>query len=149
MVLFYSTFVAMKHQDQRQVPHGNLLDYLELSGEGGEHEVFGGEIKDGELRHALRLFKDRSSGVVRLEASALRGPMKDVPLWTAFITRYVGDPDWVCNERGGLVSLAAVRPPPYILHAGYQPPRRGTDEYLLHFTASEGEFTNVCDVELC
>ncbi|KAI6869557.1 hypothetical protein KC318_g17171 [Hortaea werneckii] len=139
MVLFYNTFVAMKHQDRREILHENLLDHLELRCEGGEYEIFGGAIKHGELRHALRLFKDRSCGVVRLEASALRGPMSDVPLWTAFITRYVGDPDWVFYESGGLVSLAAVRPRPYVFLSGYEPPHRGRDEYLLNFATSEGK----------
>ncbi|RMY31780.1 hypothetical protein D0865_14908 [Hortaea werneckii] len=137
MVLFHNTFVAMKHQDRREIPHENLLDHLELRCEGGEYEIFGGAIKHGELRHALRLFKDRSCGVVRLEASALRGPMSDVPLWTAFITRYVGDPDWVFYESGGLVSLAAVRPRPYVFLSGYEPSHRGRDEYLLNFATSE------------
>ncbi|KAI7545812.1 hypothetical protein KC343_g9860, partial [Hortaea werneckii] len=109
MVLFYNTFVAMKHQDRRDIPHQNLLDHLELRCDGGEYEIFGGAIKHGELRHALRLFKDRSSGVVRLEASALRGPMRDVPLWTAFVTRYVGDPDWALYEGGGLSAADAFQ----------------------------------------
>ena len=139
MVVFYNTFVAMKHQDSREIPHENLLDHLELRCDGGEYEIFGGAIKHGELRHALRLFKDRSSGVVRLEASALRGPMRDVPLWTAFVTRYVGDPDWALYEPGGLVSLAAVRPRLYVFLSGYGPPHRGRDEYLLDFVTSEGK----------
>ncbi|KAI7576981.1 hypothetical protein KC346_g19657, partial [Hortaea werneckii] len=109
MALFYNTFVAMKHQDRREIPHENLLDHLELRCDGGEYEIFGGAIKHGELRHALRLFKDRSSGVVRLEASALRGPMRDVPLWTAFVTRYVGDPAWAFYEAGGLSAADAFR----------------------------------------
>lgn len=139
MALFYNTFVAMKHQDRREIPHENLLDHLELRCDGGEYEIFGGAIKHGELRHALRLFKDRSSGVVRLEASALRGPMRDVPLWTAFVTRYVGDPAWAFYEAGGLVSLAAVRPRPYVFLSGYEPPHRGRDEYLLDFALADGK----------
>ncbi|GAB1729290.1 hypothetical protein NU195Hw_Modified_143t1 [Hortaea werneckii] len=137
MALFYNTLVAMKHQDRREIPHENLLDHLELRCDGGEYEIFGGAIKHGELRHALRLFKDRSSGVVRLEASALRGPMRDVPLWTAFVTRYVGDPDWALYEGGGLVSLAAVRPRPYVFLSSYEPRHRGRDEYLLDFATSD------------
>jgi len=139
MVLFYCTFVAMKHQDERSVPHDNLLDHLELGNDDGEAEIFGGQIKHGELRHALRLFKDRSSGVVRLEACALRGPKKDVPLWTAFITKYKHDPDWAYYEGGGLVTLAAVRPPPYVFVAGYEPLRRDRDELMLQFTTSDGK----------
>ncbi|KAK5128289.1 hypothetical protein LTR85_002956 [Meristemomyces frigidus] len=138
MVLFYCTFVAMKYQDSRQVPHARLDDRFELENEdSGENERFGGQIRHGDLRHAVRLFKDRSSGVVRLEACALRGPMQDVPLWTAFVTRYAHDPDWAFYEGGSVVSLVADRPPPYVFLAGYEPPRNRTGELLLEFTTSD------------
>ena len=76
MVLFYNTFVAMKRQDSHQVSHEKLLDYMELAKpEEGEEVRFGGVIKHGEYLHALRLFHDHGSGVVRIEASAYRGPM--------------------------------------------------------------------------
>lgn len=138
MVLFYCTFVAMKHQDRRHIPHPGLFDSFELAREDGEAEIFGGEIRHGDLRHALRLFKDRGSGVVRLDACALRGPMQDVPLWTAFVTRYVGDPDWVQYEGQGVVSLVALRPPPYVFLAGFQPLRNRRGEYVLQFVTDDG-----------
>jgi len=139
LVLFYCAFVAMKHQDRRPIAHDDLLDGLALV-EGGEEIIFGGVIKDEGKLHALRMFKDRGSGVVRLEACALRGPMNDVPIWTAFVNRYVGDLDWMQLERGGIVSLAALRPPPYVFLAGYEPPRSMDNDYLLQFTTTEGEF---------
>ena len=140
MVLFYSTFVAMKRQDRREVPHEDMLDDLELSRDkrSGEEPLFGGVVIDGEYKHGLRLFKDRGSGVVRLEASALRGPMTDVPLWTAFVTRYAHDPEWAQLETDSLVSLIALKPPPYVFLSGYHPPRRG-NEYLLQFDTRSGK----------
>ena len=128
----------MKRQDGREVPHESLLDDFELSTDDGERSQFGGQIKHGELRHALRLFKDRSSGVVRIEASALRGPMKDVPLWTAFLTRYAKDPDHIELQAGGVVHFAALRPPPYVFLAGYEPPKNRLGEYILQFTTTDG-----------
>lgn len=141
MVLFYCTFVAMKHQDERGIPSDGLLEIFELKGEDEafEKEEFGGVIMDGDLRHALRLLRDRTSGVVRLEACALRGRMRDVPLWTAFMTRYKGDPDHVHFERHGVVSLAAVRPPPYVFLSAYEPPQNDMGEYVLQFTTSDGK----------
>ena len=141
MVLFYSTFVAMKRQDRHQVPHVDLLDNFELQKPlgSGEEMQFGRVIKDGRYRHALRMFKDHGSGVVRIEASALRGLMKDVPLWTAFVTKYANDPDWAALEKGeSTVSLAALKPPPYVFLSGYHPPRRGS-EYLLNFDERIGK----------
>ena len=139
MVLLYCSFVAMKRQDSREVPHEDLLDDRELATDDGETLEFGGKIRDGDLRHALRLFRDRASGGVRLEASALRGPMKDVPLWTAFITKYAHDPEWAQFEIGGIVSLAAVKPPPYVFLAGYELPKNRRGEHILQFTVLEGK----------
>ncbi|KAK5676155.1 hypothetical protein LTS10_011447 [Elasticomyces elasticus] len=139
MVLFYCTFVAMKRQDERAVPHPALADSLELKtpDRRGERELFAGVIKHGDMRHALRLFRDRASGGVRLEASAKRGPMQDVPIWTAFVTRYAEDPDWPQYEGDGLVSLAAIKPPPYVFLPHYEPPRNRDGEYVLHFVTSD------------
>ena len=140
MVLFYCTFVAMKRQDSRPVPHEDLMDDCELEeNDAGEVLEFGGKIKDGELRHALRLYRDRASGVTRLEASALRGPMKDVPLWTAFVTKYAHDPDWAQFEGGGVVSLVAMKPPPYVFLSGYSPPRDRNGQFILQFVTNNGE----------
>ncbi|KAK4956383.1 hypothetical protein LTR10_005907 [Elasticomyces elasticus] len=139
MVLFYCTFVAMKRQDERAVSHPALADSLELKtpDRRGERELFAGVIKHGDMRHALRLFRDRASGGVRLEASAKRGPMQDVPIWTAFITRYAEDPDWPQYEGDGLVSLAAIKPPPYVFLPHYEPPRNRDGEYVLQFVTSD------------
>ena len=141
MVLFYCTFVAMKRQDSRPVPHEDLLDDRELEeGENGEELEFGGKVKDGDLQHALRLYRDQASGVVRLEASALRGPMQDVPLWTAFVTKYSRDPDWAHYEGRGVVSFAAMKPPPYVFLSGYLPPRDDKGQIILQFLLADGQF---------
>lgn len=140
MVLFYNTFVAMKRQDRREVSHERLLDVLELLKPpgSGEDVLFGGVIKDGDSLHALRLFQDRGSGVIRLEACAHRGPMENVPLWTAFVTKYAADPDWASLEGKYDVTLVAIKPHPYVFLSGYHPPMRGS-EYLLQFDLSKGE----------
>ena len=141
MVLFYSTFVAMKRQDRTPIPHEDLLDGLELSrGPDGEKLEFAGQIRDGDLLHALRLYRDRGSGVYRIEATALRGPMKYVPLWTAFVTRYAHDPDWAHHDGGGVVSLIAVRPKPYVFLAGWDVPTNRRGEYILQFATTDGTF---------
>ena len=139
MVLFYCTLLAMKHQDARGIPRDDLVDRFELETENGEQELYGGCMVTAEgQKHALRLFRDHSSGVVRLEACALRGPMKDIPLWTAFVTRYVGDPDWVQPMRGGIVSLAVLKPPPYVFLSRYRVPHESNGEYLIRFDSTEG-----------
>lgn len=139
MVLFYCTFAAMKRQDKRPIPHDSLLDNSELCGPPGfESLKFAGQIRDDDMVHALRIWRDRTSGVFRLEACALRGAMKGVPLWTAFVTKYAVDPDHVQKESSKVVSLAALRPKPYVFLTGYQPLRNESGEYVFHFTSSEG-----------
>jgi len=135
-VLFYCTFVAMKRQDDRELLQPALVEDLNLK----ERLLFGGVVLDGRMQHALRLWEDRASGVVRLEASSLRGAMEDVPLWTAFVTRYATDPDWMALENGGTVTLAALRPPPYTFLVGYRLPTRKHGEYVLHFLEAGGEY---------
>ncbi|KAF2723161.1 hypothetical protein K431DRAFT_302085 [Polychaeton citri CBS 116435] len=132
MALFYSTFVAVKHQDKVEIENHRLLDHFELR----EEIEYAGQICDGQLLHALRLFRDRGSGVIRLEASALRGPMRDVPLWTAFVTKYVGDPDHFQDEGGGRVHAAALRPPPYYFNPEYAMAKDRFGAYILNFTSA-------------
>ncbi|EME41660.1 hypothetical protein DOTSEDRAFT_73904 [Dothistroma septosporum NZE10] len=137
MVLFYATFVAMKRQDERGVDSQYLGDDFELENdEAGEKCLFAGQIQHGGMLHALRLFRDRGSGVVRLEASPLRGPRKDVPIWTAFVTKYKHDPDHCEYARGRPVTIAAIKPPPSVFIARYQPPQNRLG-YVLPFTSDE------------
>lgn len=138
MVLFYNTFLAMKHQDQGGIAHRILVEHFQLECEGGEKTLFAGEIRHGEMRHALRIIRDSASRVVRIEASALRGPRKDVPIWTAFVTRYAYDPDWPAYEGGRNVSVASFNPEPSVFISGYQPPVNRQGDPLLPFATSQG-----------
>ncbi|KAL8966945.1 MAG: hypothetical protein Q9197_005697, partial [Variospora fuerteventurae] len=49
----------------------------------------GRRIIDDNFEHALRVFKDRDSGGIRLQASVLNGELKRKPVWTAFITTHI------------------------------------------------------------
>nr|POE78680.1 hypothetical protein CFP56_62931 [Quercus suber] len=140
MVLFHNTFVAMKRQDSRPVRHHALIDNDALAvGHYSDTELFGGRILSGSLQHALRVFKDPGSGVVRIEACPCRGPMKNVPLWTAFVTHYKNDPDHVALETRHVVSFAALRPKPYLFLPWYEPPRNENGQYVLEFISSSGK----------
>lgn len=126
MVLFYNTFIAMKHQDQGGIAHGILIENYSLENcDNGERVIFTGEIRHHDMRHLLRLVRDSASKVVRLEASPLRGQKKTVPIWTAFVTRYAYDPDWPEYKANGIVALAKLKTSVFI--HGYEPPvdRRG------------------------
>lgn len=142
MVLFYCSFVVMKRQDRAGVPHPDLLEhYNQLSNDGVRDSgiEFEGTILDGRMEQTLRIITDRSSGAVRLEACGQSWPMKDVPIWTTFITKYKSDPDWVELDREGKVSLAALRPGPYVFMSGYQPLQKRGSEHILQFATQRGK----------
>ncbi|KAF2144899.1 uncharacterized protein K452DRAFT_131776 [Aplosporella prunicola CBS 121167] len=116
MVLFYCAAVAMKRQDSIGTAP-NMEDFFQP----GEKIEFAGEIEDDHYRHAFRIFRDRASGAVRFEATALRGPMKKTPIWTAFVTAYVGARAWMRRLGPRTVSLSELHP--YVFCEGYAPPR--------------------------
>jgi hypothetical protein len=148
MVLFYCTVVAMKRQDLVPTPQG-LEDFFQP----GEKEEFGGcvvvpalleihkltpyrEIRDDDYLHAFRIFRDRDSGGVRFEATARRGAMKTIPIWTAFVTQYIGSKGWIRRVNSTTVQLQKLHP--YVFCDNYTPPKASNGKYELTFTSAEG-----------
>ncbi|KAJ4350250.1 Nuclear SAM-dependent mono-and asymmetric methyltransferase [Didymosphaeria variabile] len=127
MVLFYSTMVAMKRQDNTQAPPG-----LEDIFQPGEREEFGGEIQDNSYLHAIRIFRDTDSGCVRFEATPRRGPLKTIPIWTAFVTQYIGHKSWM--KRVGPQTISFRELHPYMFTDGYKLPKGPSGRYQLTFT---------------
>lgn len=130
MVLFYCTVVAMKRQDHVPTPQG-LEDFFQP----GEKEEYGGEIQDDNYLHAFRIFRDRDSGCVRFEATARRGQMKRIPIWTAFVTQYVGQRSWMKRVGSSTIQLRELHP--YVFCDNYTPPRGPSGKYQLTFTSPQ------------
>ncbi|KAH8692627.1 hypothetical protein BGW36DRAFT_23436 [Talaromyces proteolyticus] len=139
MVTFFCTFLALRSQDSRRQVH-NLRDY-ELH---AEKEKFGGLIVDDSYLHALRIYKDRISGSIRLQASIHQGEMERAPVWTAFITPYIESSFWA-RRIGKRVVLRDLRR--IILYPEYTPPRTSRGEHILKFTseADAEDFIAVID----
>jgi hypothetical protein len=131
MVLFYCTMVAMKRQDEVPTPAG-LDDFFQP----GETQEYGGEIQDNTYLHAFRIFKDKDSGCVRFEATARRGPLKTIPIWTAFVTQYIGHRGWMKRVGHSTVQFKELHP--YVFHQGYSLPKGPSGKYQLTFTSPEG-----------
>lgn len=93
-------------------------------------------IEDDGFLHDLRLYRDRDSGGVRLEASASTGALKGVPVWTAFVTRYVGRKSWLRRVEPRRVLVRELRP--YIFCDEYVEPRKRTGEFELRFAITQG-----------
>lgn len=115
LVLFFCILNALKFQLPSSLitaPRG--CRDLQLD---DEKVVFAAEISDDEYLHHLRILHDKVSGGVRLEASAVDGPMKGVPIWTAFITQYVGASAWLNVVGTRIVHLKDLRP--YVFTSDY------------------------------
>ena len=65
----------MQHQYLRASGQSRAVD-----GELEEEQEWAGVIKVKDMLHRLSMLRDESSGAVRLEACALRGPMKELSL---------------------------------------------------------------------
>jgi len=129
MVLMYCTMTAMKCQDQAGTPEG-LEDVFD-----GEKIEFSGEITDSRYLHAFRVYRDTDSGCVRFEATARRGPLKNIPIWTAFVGQYIGDRAWMKRVGGSTIQFGQLHP--YVFCDGYRLPKGGTGRYQLTFTTPE------------
>jgi hypothetical protein len=141
MVLFYSTFVALKRQDLALVPEPLIEDPRDME----EATLFSGVIRDREMFHALRLLRDSGSGVLRLEARSYRGDKEEVPIWTAFLSKYRDerDRDVFCLEGGGVVSMICPKPKPYIFVQEYGLPCLSSGDFALQFLERDGELTSL------
>ncbi|EXJ75475.1 uncharacterized protein A1O5_02171 [Cladophialophora psammophila CBS 110553] len=126
LVIFHCTFLSLRSHDStsrfRNIDHD--LD--------GEVLNFAGAIRDGGYRHVLRLYRDKGTDAVRLEASVLDKEMKDTPIWTAFITHKITSPTWFrWSKNSSTVYLAELQR--HVFSSEYSPHVRANGEHLLDF----------------
>jgi hypothetical protein len=137
MVLFYSAFTAMKSQDRTEFPD-ILQDKYHKRERSEEKEEFSGEIQDDDFLHALRIYRDKDSGCIRLEARARRGRYTATPIWTAFITKAMAKKSWIRVVNTKTLALSELRP--YVFCPDYSPPASKNGKFRLQFTTSKGVF---------
>ncbi|KAI9815286.1 MAG: hypothetical protein M1827_002766 [Pycnora praestabilis] len=130
MVLFHCTFVALKAHDGTGSIRAAQYDSLM-----GETELFGGKIEDDGFLHALRIYRDRPSGGLRLQASVLRGELKGTPVWTAFVAQYIGATEWLKVVRPTIIHLRDLHP--YVFSPDYTPQRGPRGEHELKFRTAQ------------
>ncbi len=111
-------------------------------------------IVDDHYEHALRLYRDKDSGGIRLQASVLRGDLKRwilkprpssfiltsfswrTPVWTAFITHQVQSRKWMKQVSSKVVHLADLQR--YIFTTEYYPQLSPGGKHELSFIDSGG-----------
>lgn len=99
------------------------------------------EISDGEYLHAFRIFRDKDSGGVRFEATPRRGPKTTIPIWTAFVTQYIGRRSWMKRVGNSTIQFRELHP--YMFCEGYRLPRGNSGLYQLTFSTPQGSFRPV------
>lgn len=101
--------------------------------------TFHSEIAHGTYLHAFRIYKDKDSGCVRFEATPRRGPLKAVPIWTAFVTQFIGHRSWM--KRVGAATVSFKEFHPYVFCEGYRLPKGQTGRYQLSFSNPDGKLS--------
>jgi hypothetical protein len=137
LVLFYSAFTAMKSQDHTKFPD-ILQDKYHKRDRSEEKEEFSGEIKDDNFLHALRIYRDKDSGCIRLEARPRRGAYIATPIWTAFVTKPMMKKSWIKVITTKTLQLNELHP--YVFCPNYSPPMSKSGKFRLQFTTAKGMY---------
>ncbi|CAG8280674.1 unnamed protein product [Penicillium salamii] len=99
--------------------------------------IFCRKIDDDGYLHGLRIWEDRVTGAVRLQASVHGGPMGRTPVWTAFITHNIGKEKWIRTEDSRTVVLRHVRPMVFMSGDDYNSPRNNYGHIIEFKTSSD------------
>ena len=101
-------------------------------------------IVEDDQEHSLRLFRERDTGVIRLQASMHTGKLEGTPIWTAFITHQIHLPGWASCVSARAVLLTGLQQ--FIFSDDYNPPNASTGEFELTFRISSGTVPFQVDV---
>ncbi|KAF3938285.1 hypothetical protein ABW19_dt0207223 [Dactylella cylindrospora] len=102
LVIFYMTFLVLRQLGKNPPDLDHEMDMDE------EFVVFSGLISDDEGgEHFLRVFRDESTGAVRLAAFVKDGDHNQLPVWTAFVSDYIFKKGWL-SRQSARVQLASI-----------------------------------------
>ncbi|KAL4795558.1 hypothetical protein BDV19DRAFT_166908 [Aspergillus venezuelensis] len=135
MTYFFCTFLALRSQDSGR-PVGQIRDY-DLD---DEEEIFASPILDDDFLHALRVYRDKVSGAIRLQASVHKGEMKRAPVWTAFITHLYRTPKWIRVMPDQKHIELRELPQVVFTFPEYMPPKTQRGGHLLRFTSRKDAY---------
>ena len=93
-------------------------------------------ITDDGYEHALRLFREKDTGVVRLQAAVHSGELERTPVWTAFITHQMRFPGWASRDRLRGVLLADIQQ--FVFTTDYNPQKTSSGAFRLTFITPSG-----------
>ena len=156
LVLFFCCLLALKAQDESD-PIRTLDDHM-LE---GETVPFSAVIIDDNYQHALQIFKDIDSGGIRIQASALKGPLKRqvyynifsnlhylinykarMPVWTAFINHNITAKTWARLSESRKVHIVDMQRYIFQFDEDYSPQLGPKGEHELYFIESSGKWSS-------
>ena len=167
--MFFCAFLALRSEDNK-TPVERIRDF-EIH---REEELFAGSVSvgpcvsdprltqrrrivDDHYEHALRMFQEKDTGVIRLQASVQTGECKRQvdhqnlfapitavlirsptrkPIWTAFITHQILSPTWMSRDSSRVVRLAELQR--YVFTDEYNPQMTPEGAHELTFIESNG-----------
>ncbi|KAL9130883.1 MAG: hypothetical protein Q9217_001033 [Psora testacea] len=133
LVIFFCTFLALRSEDS-----GDPVEDFDDHRLHKEEVLFMAVLKDDHYGHALKLCKDKESGVIRLQASALHGTIRKTPIWTAFITHQIHSPAWMNRAGPKVIRLADLHK--YVFWEDYNP-------HVAPGCQQELNFARTCDAD--
>ncbi|KAL8850331.1 MAG: hypothetical protein Q9221_004746 [Calogaya cf. arnoldii] len=131
LVLFHCAFIALRSEDAEAEKPVGLLNDTDIH---GEKSIYAGKIRDDEFAHALRVFRDRDCGAIRLLASVLTGELKRVPVWTAFITTHIESRRWMRMAGSKTIHLTDLQR--YVFTDEYTPQLGPQGQHEIQFESS-------------
>ena len=131
LCLYFCSFIALRSQDLKRT-----MTEIRDHDQDIEEELFGGKIIDDHFEHGLRLYRDTQSRGVRLQASVLNGELKNMPVWTAFITHQIVSRDWLKIASQRVIHLGELKR--YVFSPDYTPQRTSRGEAVLNFKTVGG-----------
>ncbi|KAL9617797.1 MAG: hypothetical protein Q9160_007451 [Pyrenula sp. 1 TL-2023] len=132
LVVYFCTLLALRAQDA-----GRPIEDLGDGDLEGEVEYFGGRIEDDGYEHALRVLKDRSSKAIRLQASVLKGEMKNAPVWTAFIHNHLKSRTWISRPTSAPCKFLFSDLRRHVFSSRYSPPVDRRGQHVISFITSK------------
>lgn len=74
---------------------------------------------------------------MRIEVTARRGPMSNVPIWTAFISENIKSRHWIQKSSSRDVRFTELQP--YVFCDNYLPTRDARGRFEIKFTSRAGK----------
>lgn len=128
MVLLANTFIVLRGQDESEGSGRLRADDEHL-----QHEVceYSCRIEETNLYCTLQILLDMVTGSIRLQALKSGGRQTRTPVWTAFVTDLIADPDWCQVIDKSTVMVSKVRV--YSFSVNSKPRHSFREPFLLNF----------------